>query len=151
MKKLDQYTMMTAIPSDEKVYKCNIAEERDKMNAVTSCPRRSGTLKTKRNEYFVFESKEEAEAHVLNGGSILIEGIAGTGKSYFARGMVERLRSLGKKGNSYFENAYRQQPDRRHNSRSVGEALHTRWDSSDRLPMDRRNRTARYWTVGADC
>ena len=50
MKKLNQYTMMAAIPPDEKVLKFNTAKERDNMNAVTSCPKRSSTLKTKRNE-----------------------------------------------------------------------------------------------------
>ena len=39
----------------------------------------------------------QAEEVVLNGESLLVQGIAGTGKTTFLRGIVERLRSLGKR------------------------------------------------------
>ena len=33
----------------------------------------------------------------MNGGSVFIEGVAGTGKTTLAQGIIERMRSLGKK------------------------------------------------------
>ena len=41
-------------------------------------------------------SEEEAEARVLDGGSLLLLGIASVGKTHFLRGVVERLRAAGK-------------------------------------------------------
>ena len=49
------------------------------------CPKRVGRLNIKQNSYRTFESRTEAEEHVLNGGSVLIEGVAGVGKQ-FSRG-----------------------------------------------------------------
>ena len=37
------------------------------------------------------------EAEIMSGGSVFIEGVAGTGKTTFAQGIIERTRSLGKK------------------------------------------------------
>jgi hypothetical protein len=39
---------------------------------------------------------EAAEAHVLAGGSLAVTGYAGTGKSYWCRQLVEKLREAGK-------------------------------------------------------
>jgi predicted PilT family ATPase len=39
---------------------------------------------------------EEGERRVLEGSSLLVTGIAGTGKTHFLQGVVERLRTRGK-------------------------------------------------------
>ena len=97
-KKLDSYCLMASIPSDETVYRVHQAEERDKLRVeAPTCPKRRGQQLEGRGAWRDFKIRAEAEAHVLEGGSLLIEGIAGTGKSTFARGVVERLKSMGKK------------------------------------------------------
>ena len=42
-------------------------------------------------------SEESAERLVLAGEGLFVNGIAGTGKSFFARGLVEKLREEGKR------------------------------------------------------
>ena len=97
-KKLDSYCLMTHIPVDEPVYRVHKAEEKDKLAGEPRAPQRSAPPEiSRRPGYTTFEDRQQAEAHALNGGSLLIEGIAGTGKSTFARGIVERLKSMEKK------------------------------------------------------
>ena len=80
----------------KKVIRSQKAKEEDKLR-VTTTPKSTATLKTPDLRFTTLQSKGEAEEWALKGGSILIEGVAGTGKSHLARVIVERLRSLGKK------------------------------------------------------
>ena len=79
-KQLEQFCLMTPIPSDETLYRAHSAQERDKLRVDTPHrPCRRGHQLSQRGAYRVFESRVEAEEHVLQGGSLLIEGIAGAG------------------------------------------------------------------------
>ena len=49
------------------------------------------------NQWNQFTDNQAAETHVLEGGSLLIEGLPGTGNSFFAKGIVEHLIRFGKK------------------------------------------------------
>ena len=86
---------MIAISSDYIFFRTHKANEGDKLRAEHTGPKSNSTLYFKGNTGLVLQSREQAEAHVLNGSSILIEGIAGTGKSFLANTMAERLKSLG--------------------------------------------------------
>ena len=51
MGKLNQHSMMASIASDETVFRVHRAQDRDKLRAVVTKPRRNSSLKTKRNQY----------------------------------------------------------------------------------------------------
>ena len=87
-KKLDQFCLMTPIPSDETVYRVYQAEERDKLRVeAPTCPKRRGQQLEGRGAWMDFKTRAEAEEHVLQGGSLLIEGIAGTGNQFSCAGL----------------------------------------------------------------
>ena len=97
MRKLNQHTIMTAFASAEKVFRSHRATEADKLRVECTNPKNTATLTIHERKWQTLQSREEAEEWALKGGSILIEGIAGTGKSHLAKTIVERLQSLGKK------------------------------------------------------
>ena len=74
------------------------ASENDKVKVESSrTPKLLCKLNIAENQWNQFTDNQAAETHGLEGGSLLIEGLPGTGKSYFAKGIVERLIRLGKK------------------------------------------------------
>jgi hypothetical protein len=96
MRRLDDRAAMTPNPSNEFAFRCGAAEERDRMISDPGLPeRKAETPETA----MVWKDLGEIEAEeaVLRGESLLLLGIAGTGKTHRAQGIVERLRCSGKR------------------------------------------------------
>jgi hypothetical protein len=72
----------------------------DEASAEAHAPRASGRSGQANlpSQFFHSVSLDEAsaEAHVLAGGSLAVTGYGGTGKSFWARGVVQKLRDAGK-------------------------------------------------------
>jgi hypothetical protein len=96
MRRLDDRYPMTPNPSHEFAFRCAAAEERDRMISDPGLPERKAE---KPETAMVWRELCEvgAEERVLRGESLLLLGIAGTGKTYRAQGIVERLRCAGKR------------------------------------------------------
>ena len=95
-RRLDQYHKLE-IPSEaEKVFRVNEAIENDLMKMQPNGPKRQGTY-THEDFQWNDVSQEEAERIVINGGSLLVLGIAGVGKSFFVKKLVESLKQLKNK------------------------------------------------------
>ena len=69
-------------------------EEVKKLQGAYSEPLRSAELPTERGDWQQL-SKEAAERRVLNGGSLLIQGPPGCGKTFWVRELVAKLREKG--------------------------------------------------------
>ena len=83
-RRLDQYHKLE-IPSEaEKVFRVNEAIENDLMKMQPNGPNRKGTY-THEDFQWNDVNTEEAERIVINGGSLLVLGIAGTGKSTYVK------------------------------------------------------------------
>jgi len=82
--------------SCEKVFRVTTAGEKDPMKMEPKAPKRS-VVYTSEEALWHDVSEEEAARIVINGGSMLCLGIAGTGKTTFLKGLVERLKALGKR------------------------------------------------------
>jgi hypothetical protein len=96
MRRLDDRAAMTPNPSHEFVFRRGAAEERDRLVSDPGLPeRKAETPETA----MVWKDLDEivAEEAVLRGESLLLLGIAGTGKTHRAQGIVERLRCAGKR------------------------------------------------------
>ena len=87
--------LMTACPSDDLVFRVQVATEFDPLKCNPGLPERSWDLTPPTRVWSLLEP-EEGERRVLEGGSLLCTGIAGTGKTTYMRGLVERLRKDGK-------------------------------------------------------
>ncbi len=83
--------LMTACPSDELVFRVQVAAESDPLKSNPGLPERSWELTPPTRDWSLLEP-EEGERRVLEGGSLLCTGIAVTGKTTYMRGLVERLR-----------------------------------------------------------
>jgi hypothetical protein len=94
-RRLDDYHPLTVHPSSELVYKVQDATEKDLMQMTPGHPKRNASYSHTRDVMRELQM-EEATQRVMAGESLLIEGIAGTGKSYFAQQLVEALRAQGK-------------------------------------------------------
>ena len=94
VRKLDQRADITPVLSDEYVFRTHAAAETDFLACQTSMPRRHCKAPNVKKHW---EDITNAEAQIMEGGSLFIEGVAGTGKSTLAQGIIERMRSLGKK------------------------------------------------------
>ena len=66
-----------------------------KLEGTYSEPARTTDAPTNRGEWQQL-SKESAGEYVLNGGSLLVQGAPGTGKTFFVRRLVQQLREKGK-------------------------------------------------------
>jgi hypothetical protein len=87
---------MTPNPSHELVFRCADAQERDRMISNPGLPERKAE-KPGTHTAWRDLGEVEAEERVLRGESLLLLGIAGTGKTHFIQGVVERLRHSGKR------------------------------------------------------
>ena len=69
------------------------AEDKDKLKVLGSIsPKRDGfKLYCPGNEWKTFATRQATEAHIVSGGSCLVEGIAGVGKTSFVRACIERM------------------------------------------------------------
>ena len=95
-RRLDQYYLLESPSEVENVFGVNEAVENDLMKMQPNGPKRQGTY---RHEDFQWNdvNTEEAERLVINGQSLLVLGIAGTGKSTFVKKLVESLKQLKNK------------------------------------------------------
>jgi hypothetical protein len=97
---LDAGTNVKGSTSGEKVFR--YSEDKVKQlqgtysepTRCTEAPTIQGTWQQLSNESA--DSADSAEEHVLNGGSLLVQGSPGTGKTYFVRTLVSKLREKGK-------------------------------------------------------
>jgi hypothetical protein len=87
---------MTPHPSHEFVFRCDAAEERDRMISDPGLPERKAE-RPETDMAWRDLSEVEAEEAVLRGESLLLLGIAGVGKTHRAHGIVERLLCAGKR------------------------------------------------------
>ena len=94
--RLNQYCTPAAHVSKEKVFRVQDAVERDLMAMSPQHPRRHATY-TPPDLTWRDVDEAEAERLVVNGGSLLVLGIAGTGKTFLCSRLVETLRALGKR------------------------------------------------------
>ena len=91
----DSVFLMTACPSDDKVFRVQAVKEKDLMKSNPKLPERRWALSLPLRVWTKLE-QDEGERRVLEGGSLLVTGIAGTGKTTYVQGIVERLRADGK-------------------------------------------------------
>jgi hypothetical protein len=94
-RRLDDYHPLVVPSSEELVYKVQDATPQDLMQMNPGHPKRDASYAHTRAVMRELD-QEEATRRVLAGESLLIEGIAGTGKSYFAQQLVQALRAQGK-------------------------------------------------------
>ena len=80
--------------SENKVFRYS-EENVKKLQGTYTEPARATEAPTNKGEWRQL-SKESAGEHVLNFGSILVQGSPGTGKTYFVRTLVQQLREKGK-------------------------------------------------------
>ena len=94
--RLNEFAAMAPMDGHETVFRVQAAVEKDRLHIDPSPPTRSWTVDLPNTSWRDL-TPSQAEEAVLNGEGLLVEGIAGTGKTTFLRGVVERLRSLGKR------------------------------------------------------
>jgi hypothetical protein len=95
-RRLNEYAALAPIPSDEQVFRVNQATDGD-LKTNPGPPRREAERPIVINAGFRDLDEEHATRAVLNGGSLLVLGIAGTGKTHYVQGLVEQLRAQGKR------------------------------------------------------
>ncbi len=95
-RRLDERHLVSPIPCDSKPFRVMEATQRDLMKTNPLLPSRSWELEEQGRAWSTL-APDEAERRVLEGESLLCVGIAGTGKTTYLQGVVERLRSSGKK------------------------------------------------------
>ena len=96
-RRLDSYCTQTPITSEETVYRSHPASERDLLQMDPKCPRRQGGSPNDPPTSWQDLTLEDAEQRVQDGQSLLLLGCAGTGKSTWMMGQIERLQAQGKK------------------------------------------------------
>jgi hypothetical protein len=86
---------MTANASHEPVFRSTAAEEKDRMQTEPGLPQRHAEPPDTKMQWRDLE-QVAAEERVLRGESLLVLGVAGTGKTHYVQGIAERLRHMGK-------------------------------------------------------
>ena len=77
------------------MYKVADATERDLLQTNPGLPKRDVMYEHSQPAMREID-REEATRRVLSGESLLVEGIAGTGKTFFVQQLISSLRALGK-------------------------------------------------------
>ena len=90
----EHYVKIQVADSDAPVFRCGAAIEKDRMRCDPRQPRRDWPLPG-RSFPWTEVREEDAEAHVLAGSSLLILGIAGTGKTTLMQKLVTSIRGIG--------------------------------------------------------
>ena len=80
--------------SSDKVFRFS-EEGLHKLQGIYSEPMRKAAEPKSRGQWEQL-SQETAEEHILNGRSLLVKGSPGTGKTFFVRNLVQKLREEGK-------------------------------------------------------
>jgi hypothetical protein len=96
MRRLDDRCPMTPNPSHEFAFRCAAADERDRMISNPGLPERNAE-RPETSRVWRELGEIAAEERVLRGESLLVQGIAGTGKTTYIQGIAERLRCAGKR------------------------------------------------------
>ncbi len=94
-RRLNEYCSLPLADSEDLVFRVADAVERDLLRMNPKRPARDADY-VHRQPVMRELDQEEATRRALAGESLLIEGIAGTGKSHFTMALVEQLRALGK-------------------------------------------------------
>jgi hypothetical protein len=94
-RRLDEYCSMSVPASDELVFRVADATERDLLKMNPGRPARAA-LYEHRPPSMREVDEGEARRLVINGENLLVEGIAGVGKTHFVQSLVLELRALGK-------------------------------------------------------
>ena len=93
--RLDEHCALTPLEGPEPAFRVQAAVDKDKLHIDPTAPARTAALAVAALAYRDLTPEQGADA-VLNGThSLLVLGVAGTGKTTFLRGVVERLRALG--------------------------------------------------------
>ncbi len=85
-----------AHPTGDPVFRCNRAEPKDLMRSRGAMPRRDAGELCPANVTWRDLSEEEAARLVLAGGSLAIEGVAGTGKSTWVSALAVEIAASGR-------------------------------------------------------
>jgi hypothetical protein len=94
MRRLDECCSVTRNASHEPVFRCAAAEDKDRMHTEPGLPERRAEPPHAAMHWRDLD-EAAAEERVLAGESLLVLGIAGTGKTHYVQGVVERLRRGG--------------------------------------------------------
>ena len=97
--RLDEYCAVAPVEesSSEAVFRAQAAVERDRLRIDPAPPARAAQLEVSGASYRDLTPEQGAEAVLCAGQSLLVLGVAGTGKTTYLQGIVERLRALGKR------------------------------------------------------
>ena len=90
--RLDDTIPLMPIASDECVLRIHDMEQREAMMSRPELPKRGGWKVEVPSLEWTDLIPEDARAHILGGGSCLISGPAGSGKSTLVKSIVEELR-----------------------------------------------------------
>jgi hypothetical protein len=95
-RRLNEYCPLTQNTGTNRVFRFWDAEERDWMKTNPDLPRRKGVLEWTALRWTDL-NEAEAEQRAVNGGSLLVEGPPGSGKSHLCKRIAEQLKAAGKK------------------------------------------------------
>ena len=95
-RRLNEFSSLPPVPSDDKPFRVLEANEKDLLKCNPKLPTRAQTLSIPPQVWRDLDV-EEATQRVIDGDSLLVLGIAGTGKTHYCQGIVEQLRSFGKR------------------------------------------------------
>ena len=84
--RLNEFAAMTPMDGDETVFRVQAAVDKDRLHIDPSYPTRSWEVELPNTAWNDLTASQAEEA-VLNGESLLVEGIAGTGKTTFIRAL----------------------------------------------------------------
>jgi hypothetical protein len=96
MRRLDDCCPQVPNAHTETVFRCNTAVEKDRLHTNPSLPQRRAE-RPETGRVWRHLGETAAEEAAMQGESLLVLGIAGTGKTHFVQGIVERLRHAGKR------------------------------------------------------
>jgi hypothetical protein len=94
-RRLNDHHHLPTIDSDELVFRVDAASERDPMKMDPKRPCRDADY-VHRQSMMRELDEDEARKRVASGESLLVEGIAGVGKTHFIQSLVQELRAQGK-------------------------------------------------------
>ena len=105
-RRLNDHHDILTIDSDELVFRVADATERDPMNMDPKRPRRDADY-VHRQSVMLELDEDEARKRVARGESLIVEGIAGVGKTHFMQPLVQELRAQGEDRSYHFQDTLR--------------------------------------------